>query len=216
MGLYDWQNEERRKVNLALTRYYSVAQQACNRTMQILELGPTNQGLCYRLLKWTDKEIFETERHKRLVEIRKEYEKKFKEQGLYNNVVTYLLRKEMLSLIADYAKTAKTGTCGEYGAVVFEYLRKEHSGGAAFNIEFVRCRGAFEGHYVVVLNRDFGTDLTTLSKWNTTAYICDPWNGKVWTWNEYAQGMFAYSPEEALSFPPNGTPYFHIPDWWNW
>lgn len=213
MGLNDWAYAEARKTDLALTGHYHIAQDACEKAMKILALGPTNQGLCYWLMNWTNKAIFETERHKRLVEIRNEYEKKFKETGLYNDLISNLLKKEMLPLIAAYAEKAQTGACGEYGAVVFEYLKNNRGGGMAFNIEFVRCKG----HYVVVINRDFGTDLTAPNSWNTTAYICDPWNRKVWTWNEYANPMmFRYIPEAALSLPHNGTPYLRVADWLNW
>ncbi len=223
MGFDDFTREHAKIPDLAITRNYSICKQACDYAIKTLSLGPANQGICYAIFKATNvavfEAVFETEAHKELIKVRENYEQKFKERGLYNNVLTRVVRKEMLSLIAEYAKTARTGACGEYGAVVFEYLRTQHRGGTAFNLEFIKCRTPNDtgGHYVVVMNRDYGTDLTDPKKWNTTAYICDPWWGMVWTWNDlHGFPGFPYVPEASLSLPHNGTSWIPVSNWLNW
>jgi hypothetical protein len=118
----------------------------------------------------------------------------------------------MFPEIEKLAIQAKTGACGEFAVVTFQYLRRTYRFGDEGNppIELVKA----PGHWMVVFNRSKETNLKNPATWNNETWICDAWDRN---WNTAYYHVWSMPPVAALRYPddyPKGE--IAVGDWMSW
>ena len=148
--------------------------------------------------------------------MRELFKDKFKEKVVSTDGKSscFVLSFPMFAEIEKGAKTAKTGCCGEFAIVAFQYLYNIHRLGERENppLELI---GA-PGHWMVLINRNKETKLTDPSTWNEDSVICDAWNEDIWNGRDYNR-CWKKNPTHSMRLPDDlHTGKLGVGDWYSW
>lgn len=103
--------------------------------------------------------------------------------------------------MASRAKNDDCGNCGEYAAVVFDYL---YLSDCLFPIEYTHYRRPGD-HAFVIVGRTQG-DAADPATWNEDAVVADAWANRIVSGSDYYTRMYGY-PE--LVHPPSVQVRYH-------
>lgn len=201
-------DEIRQKANLAIQH-----------TNKLLSLGPAN-GAVNKVIDGVSTFFtlgkYEGTAQIRVKAMREVFKEKFtkKAESTDGKSSLFVLSFPMFDEIEIAAKAAKTGCCGEFAIVAFQYLRNIHRMGEGENppLELIMA----PGHWMVLINRNKETNLTDPSTWNEDSVICDAWNKKVWNGREY-NNCWKKNPAHSMRLPDGlHTGKLGVGDWQSW
>jgi hypothetical protein len=184
-------------------RNFQLARAAVRHTNEVLSDGPENSVAA---ATWsTFVELFgkKTDKQIAVQKMRDSFKR-----GMPSKVI----RLSTLPLIAAAAGQIKTGRCGEFAAVAFEYLRRVAVSGAD-RFEMAAC----PHHWIVVIGRSPGTELARPAGWNRDAVVADAWDGTWYFGTSYSLHRPS-PPWKSVRFPgaDDEANTLTIGDWDSW
>ncbi len=125
---------------------------------------------------------------RRLSDMRAEKRKFTGMGGQPANTPAELKLLPQIRLIAQFAKKAKVGNCGEHACVALTYLRDMHR---VKRLDYMQY-GKGGDHAWVVIGRAEGSVTGDYKTWGANAVVCDAWDDAVFPGSQVPGKLYGY------------------------